>query len=108
MFFDIFLDRFRLRRACPAFHGLAFGGNQKFLKVPFDHLQSHNTGFLLLEPFEQWRSIVTVDVDFVKDRECDPVILFAERHDFIVRAWVLRIELVTRESQDNELVRVCV
>ena len=91
--------------------------NKELFKVPLDALETQKTWLFRLEPFPQWVSLVTVDVNLLHDWEGDTKVNFAKLRNLLGRAWLLAGKLVAWES-DNlqalvvvllvELFEVCV
>lgn len=90
----------------PPSHDMAISRDKELLKVPLDPLQPHHARRLLLQPSEDRRGAVTVDIQLAQDGECDAIVQLAEGLDVVVRAGVLVVELVAREAEDGEVVGV--
>lgn len=102
------LQRLRLRSTSPPPDNLPISGNQKLLEVPLHPAQTHNPRLLLLQPLEQRRSLITVNVQLAQHRERHAVVDLAEGLDLIVGAGILVAKLVAGEAQDGEVIRVLV
>jgi hypothetical protein len=59
---DIGLEVFRLLGASPPALDFSVLANQELLKVPLDALEAHETGLLVLEPFEGGVCLCAVDL----------------------------------------------
>ena len=59
---NVRLQVLRLLRASPAVLDLTVLANEELLKVPFDSLQSHKPGLLVLQPLESRVRLVAVDL----------------------------------------------
>ena len=103
---DGLLQGLGLGRAGPAALDLAVPADEKLLKVPLNHLEAHEAGLLLLEPFEDGVGAVAVDVNLLHDGEADAVVELAELLDLIVGARLLAAKLIAREAQDGKVIRV--
>lgn len=56
-------------------------------------LQAQDTGFLLLQPLENFVRVVAIHIRLLRQRERHTVVELAERRDLFVRAWFLTAEL---------------
>lgn len=81
---------------------LTLAGDEEFGEVPLDAIRAQNARRLLLQQSVEWMRIRTIDVDLVKHRKADPVVLFAESADLVGRPGFLRAELVAREAEHGK------
>ena len=103
---DIGLQGLGLGRASPPGLDFAIAADEKFLEIPLDHLQAHQTRLLLLHPLKHGCGIRAVDIDLAKNGEADTIVDLAEFLDLVVGAGILGAELVAGEAEDGEVVAV--
>lgn len=105
-FLNIRLQRLGLLGTRPAVHDLALGIHEKLLEIPLHALETHESRFLVLEPFEYRLGFVAVDVYFAEDGEGNSIVHETEFLNLVVGAWVLATELVAGETEEFDLVWV--
>src|SRR5215467_985904 len=100
--FDVCRDRLRLDIGRVALHDLAFAIDEELGEVPFDRLQPEQPGLFLFQILVQWSGVAAIDLDLGKHGKAHAVVQFAERLDFLVRAGLLRTELVAWKAEHLE------
>ena len=103
---NISLQALWFGKAAPSGDDSAIAADQELLKIPLDPLHAHDAWCLALHPVPHGLGLVAVDVSLAEDGEGNAVVELAERLDLGVCVWILGIELVAREAEDDELVRV--
>ena len=92
--------------AGPATLDKTISADEELLEVPLHHLQAQQTGLLLLEPGEEGVGVVAVDLGLLHDGEANAIVKLAEALDLVVGTGLLGTELVAREAEDLEVLRV--
>ena len=80
--------------------------DQELLKVPLDPLEPEQARYLRLHPLIHRLRLIPIHVRLAQHGKRDAVIRQAEGLNRVVVARVLLHELVARETQDDELVRM--
>src|SRR4029078_7217040 len=95
--FDVAPERLGRIVRREALDHLAVPADQELGEVPLDRLGAEDAWRLGREPLPDRRRLVAVDVDLAHHRKGDAVVHLAERGDLVVRAGILRAELVARK-----------
>jgi hypothetical protein len=105
-FFDVGFQRARRRRWREAFDNVAFAIDQKLSEVPFEAPRPEHSEAGGFQETVKRIGAGAVDIDLGEERECDVVLQAAEVFDFVGVSGLLVAELVAREAEDREALRV--
>ena len=67
---------------------------------------TQHSGFLSFHPLEHRLRLLTIDICLPQHRKTDPVVQLTELLDLIIATRILAVELIAREAQYDELIRV--
>lgn len=92
----------RLARTRPPLLHRPIPLNQEFFKIPLYPPNAQDSRLLILHPIPHRLRFIAIDIHLPQDGKSDTVVLLAECLNLFVGAWILRVELVAGEAENDE------